>query len=127
MAKVLVFAESRDGKLKKVALECLSEGRRLAAATSGSLHALVIGGNLAGVADALKPYGADEILVVSDPRLELYAPIAYARAAQEAVTSSRAETGLPPPTALGKDLSARPARRPSTRARPHCASLGAGG
>jgi electron transfer flavoprotein alpha subunit len=123
MAKVLVLAECRDGKLKKVAFECLSEGRRLAAATKGSLHALVIGGDPSGTVEALKPYGADEILIVSDPRLALYAPIAYARAAKEAVAASGAEIVLLPASALGKDLSARLAARLDTGVASDCVAV----
>jgi len=125
MARVLVFAEARDGKLKKVAYECLSEGRRLAAATSGSVQAFAIGGDVAGVAGELKPYGADEVIIVSDPRLELYAPIAYARAAKEAVAAAGPDIVLLPASAMGKDLAARLAARLDTGVASDCVAVSA--
>ena len=44
MANVLVFAESRNGELRKVALEAVTAGRKLADASGGGeVHALLAG------------------------------------------------------------------------------------
>src|SRR5262249_56416194 len=103
MAGVLVFAEQRDERFKKPALEAISEGRRLADKTGGDLTVLLVGGDLAGLDAEPKRLGADRILLVKDPRLTLYAPEAYAKALE---TSARhadpdlllmAASPLPPP------------------------------
>jgi electron transfer flavoprotein alpha subunit len=111
MAPVLVFAESREGKLKKAAAECLSEGRRLADASKGALSALLVGAGVEALASEVKAFGADTILTVSDARLERYAPAAYARAAQAAAAEAKPDVILIPASAMGRDLSARLAAR----------------
>jgi len=126
MAKVLVFAESRDGKFKKVAFECLGEGRRLAAAGGGSLHAVVVSGDVA-FAKGAAAHGADTILTASDPRLALYAPIAYARALQAAVAEAKPDIILLPASAMGRDLSARLAARLDVGVAADCTSVSVDG
>ncbi|HET7189084.1 MAG TPA: hypothetical protein VFI52_13105, partial [Gemmatimonadaceae bacterium] len=66
MANVLVFAETRNGELRKVALETVTAGRKLADASgSGEVHALLAGGpGIGGKADQLAKYGADVVIVV---------------------------------------------------------------
>jgi len=126
MASVLVFAEQREGKLKKVAAECLSEGRRIADATSGSLICAAVGGDVAGLAVAASNYGADLTLTISDPRLALYAPAAYARAVAAAARETSADYVILPATALGKDLAARLAVRLDTGVAADCTALTVG-
>jgi electron transfer flavoprotein alpha subunit len=126
MASVLVFAEQRDGKLKKVAAEVLSEGKRLAERTSGSLSALIVGDGVGGLADGISKYGPDLTLTVSDPRLALYAPMAYARAVQAAAAEVSADIVLLPATAMGKDLSPRVCARLDTGLAPDCVAIEAG-
>jgi len=123
MASILVFAESRDGKLKKVARECLSEGRRLASASGGGAHALLIGGDVAGLAGQLAALGADSVLTASDPRLALYAPGAYVRAAEAAVRSANPDVVLIPASAMGRDLAARLAVRLDAGVAADCVSV----
>ena len=43
MANILAFAESRNGELRKVALEAVTAARKLADATGGEVHALLAG------------------------------------------------------------------------------------
>jgi len=125
VAGVLVFAEQRDGSIKKPALEAVSEGRRLADVLGGNLTALLIGG--ADVpADALAKLGADRVATVTDPRLALYVPEAYTRAAAEAVSAAGAEVVLMSATAQGKDLAPRLAARLGTGLASDCTALAAG-
>ena len=64
---VLVFAEQREGKFRKVALEAVSEGKRLADKLGGELNAAVIGSGVEGMAGSLGAYGAAKVYVVDDP------------------------------------------------------------
>ncbi|HET9481186.1 MAG TPA: electron transfer flavoprotein subunit alpha, partial [Candidatus Polarisedimenticolia bacterium] len=80
MPGVLVFAEQRDEKLKRPGLEAVSEGRRVADRTGGPLTVLMVGGSLQGLDAEAARLGADRVLMVKDPRLALYAPLAYTRA-----------------------------------------------
>ena len=123
MASVLVFAEQRDGRLRKAAAECLSEGRRVAEATSGSLAAAIVGTGVEPLGAEAARYGTDLTLTVSDPRLGLYAPAAYARALQAAVGESRADLVLLPASAMGRDLSGRLAARVDAGVAADCTSI----
>ncbi|MBI3451010.1 MAG: electron transfer flavoprotein subunit alpha/FixB family protein [Acidobacteria bacterium] len=127
MATVLVFAESRDGKLKKVAFECLGEGRRIAQASGGTVAAVVVGANASALAAELCARGADVVCTVSDPRLALYAPMAYARALREAAVAVAADIVLIPASAMGKDLAARLAARLDTAVAADCVAISEAG
>ncbi|MCF7904930.1 MAG: electron transfer flavoprotein subunit alpha, partial [Candidatus Marinimicrobia bacterium] len=72
--KLLVFAEQREGQLKSYALEAISEGRRLADATGGTLLVALIGSGISDLADQVSAYGADEVVVADDAGLKSYAP-----------------------------------------------------
>ena len=65
MPNILVFAESRNGELRKVALEAVTAGRALADALGGGeVHALLAGAPGIGARAAqLGQYGADVVLV----------------------------------------------------------------
>ncbi|HEY3174414.1 MAG TPA: electron transfer flavoprotein subunit alpha/FixB family protein [Candidatus Polarisedimenticolia bacterium] len=123
MAGVLVFAEQREGRLKKPSLEAVSEGRRLAAGLGGDLTVLLIGDDpTAGIPD-VKRLGADRILTVREPRLRLYAPEAYTRAAEEAVRKVDPDLFLMAASAMGKDLAPRVAARLRTGLASDCTGL----
>jgi electron transfer flavoprotein alpha subunit len=75
MANVLVFAESRGGELRKIALEAVTAARQLADATGGGeVHALVAGAP--GIAARVAPlgaYGADVVLVAESAEFANFA------------------------------------------------------
>jgi electron transfer flavoprotein alpha subunit len=85
MANVLVFAESRGGELRKVALEAVTAARQLADATGGGeVHALVAGApGIASKVASLGAHGADVILVAESAE--------YANFARESVAATIAE------------------------------------
>jgi electron transfer flavoprotein alpha subunit len=109
MADVLVFAERRDGEVKRPVLEVVRAARRLAGA--GKVTVLAVGGQAASVAGALAPYGADRVLAVEQADLDLYAPEPYAAALAEAARATGAALIVLAGTAMGKDLAPRAAAR----------------
>jgi electron transfer flavoprotein alpha subunit len=109
MADVLVFAERRDGEIKRPVLEAVRSARRLAGAGKVSVLAVGSGASAAGVAVA--PYGADRVLALEDAALDLYAPELYAAALAEAARSTAAGVIVLAATAMGKDLAPRAAAR----------------
>ena len=123
MAGVLVFAEQREGTLRKPGLEAVSEGRRLADQLSAELTVLLVGNDPAAGSGDVTRLGADRILTVQDPRLAFYAPGAFARAAVEAVRNSDPDLFLMAASALGKDLSARTAARLKTGLAADCTMI----
>ena len=112
MPNILVFAESRNGELRKVALEVVTAGRALADALGGGeVHALLTGApGIAGKAAQLGQYGADAVLVCEHPGFAK-----YAREATAATLAARAKSGyravLLPFSAQGRDLGPRVAAK----------------
>jgi electron transfer flavoprotein alpha subunit len=47
-ARILVFVERREGRIKRPSLEAVSASRRLADANGGAVDALVLGAGAAG-------------------------------------------------------------------------------
>jgi electron transfer flavoprotein alpha subunit len=112
MAAILTLAEHRDGKLRRPALEAVSEARRLAdAGAGGSVATLALGPGAAALAAELGAYGADVVYVCEDAAFASYATEAYARALVQACAAAQATCVLVPFTSLGKDLAPRVAAR----------------
>ncbi len=110
MANVLAVLEQRGGVLKQVALEVLTAARQLAAASGGSVDALVLGPTGMDVSE-LGKFGADQILLGEGDGLSLYQPDSYAAATVEQAQSGDYGAVLMAATAMGKDLGPRVASR----------------
>lgn len=104
---VMVIAEQRDGEIRKISYEIVSEGRRLADALGQELAVLLLGSNIKDKAATLGHYGADKVLVADDPRLEKYTTDAYVSVIAELVKANDPVILLLGASAQGKDLSAR--------------------
>lgn len=109
--KVAIVAETKGGTVRKIALEMLTEARRLASEAGGTVGAIVIGPASAGEAERLAQHGADRVVHVTGAALESYAPEAYAEAVKSAVAALSPEALFFGATAQGRDLSARAAAR----------------
>jgi len=108
MAKgVMIIAEQRDGEIRKISYEMVSEGRRLADALGQELSALLLGYNIKDKASVLGHYGAEKVLVADDPRLEKYTTDAYVSVISELVKTNDPAILLLGASFQGKDLSAR--------------------
>jgi electron transfer flavoprotein alpha subunit len=104
---IMTIAEQRDGDLRKISFEIVSEGRRLADALGQGLTAILLGSNIKDKALQLGHYGADKILVADDPRLETYTTDAYASVIAELVKASDPAILLIGASFQGKDLAGR--------------------
>ncbi len=102
--KILVFAEQRDGKLKKASLEAMSVGRELADATGGEAAAVVVGQGISGLAAELGKVGADKVFVGDDALFAAYSNDAFGLAVGKAAQAYGADGILFSATAMGKDL-----------------------
>jgi electron transfer flavoprotein alpha subunit len=113
MATTFAFAESRDGALRKVALETVTAARRAADASGGGeVHALLIGGlGIAAKAEELGRYGADVVFAVEDAALTLYSPEVFSATAAERLRGGSYRAAFFPASAQGRDLSPRVAAR----------------
>ena len=113
MANVLVFAETRNGELRKVALESVTAARKLADASGGGeVHALLAGApGVASKAEQLGKYGADVVIVVESADFAQ-----FARESLAATLADRARSGAYRAVVLGfsaqgRDLGPRVAAR----------------
>ena len=113
MASVLAFAESRNGELRKVALETVTAARQAADASGGGeVHAMLLGGpGIAARAEALGRYGADVVIVVEEPALERYNPEVFAATVAERLRLGSYRAGFFPASAQGRDLAPRVAAK----------------
>lgn len=108
---VLVIAEQRDGKLKKVSFEMLREGQRLAEKIGGVVEAVVLGHGVTELAGPLAQYGATKVYVADDPALARFSPDGYAGLLADLAKRIEPAVILAPATAQGKDLAPRVAAK----------------
>ena len=120
---ILVFAEQRDGNIKKVAYEMLRAGADLAAALGGTVEAVLLGSGLDGLCDALAQYGAAKVYVADDPDLATYASEAYTGTLANLIDSVAPSIVLVGATAMGKDLAPRLAARLGVGLATDCTAL----
>lgn len=108
---VLVFAEQRNGSLKKVAFEMLGVGKQLAAGLGGSVEAVVVGSGVGDMPAVLAQYGAAKVYVADDPALALYSAEGYAGTVAGLIAKIQPAVVLLGATFMGKDLGPRLAAR----------------
>jgi len=100
---VWVFAEQRDGRLKGVAYELLSQGRKLADKLETELCAVCIGHNVEG-AEQLVAYGADKVYLADDPALADHQEDFYTGVLVDLIRKHRPEILLAGATAMGRSF-----------------------
>ena len=120
---VWVFAEQREGELQKVSLELLGEGRRQADKLGVKLTALLLGDNVAHLADELAKLGADEVLVAEDKNLAHYTTDAYTKVICDLANERKPGILFVGATFIGRDLGPRVAARLNTGLTADCTSI----
>ena len=104
---ILVFAEQRDGRLKKAAFEAVSEGRRLADQLGSELHVALLGSDIGGLAGDLEGWGADQLHTADHPDLLYYSGEGYSKVLWDMISQISPAVFLLPATAMGKDVAPR--------------------
>lgn len=120
---VYVFAEQREGKIQNVALELLGKARDLADALNEKVCAVVLGSGIKELAQTLIAHGADEVLLVDDPDLDVYTTEPYAQAIKAIVDAKKPGILLLGATTIGRDLGPRLAARLQTGLTADCTEL----
>ncbi len=106
---ILVFAEQRDGTIKRVVLEALGEARRLM--EGSSVAAVLIGDQVSSGAKTLAEAGADTVYLADDPSFRFYSSDRYAAVVSDMALKLNATLILMGATAMGKDLGPKVAAR----------------
>lgn len=112
MSKVFAFAESREGELRKIALEAVTAARAVADKTGGSVDAFLAGApGIESKASELAKYGADTVVTVEHAGFEKYNAEALASVVAERIKSGGYKLAVFPTSALGSDLAPRVAAK----------------
>jgi electron transfer flavoprotein alpha subunit len=108
MANIFAYAESRNGELRKVALEAVTAARKLADATGGEVHALLVGATgVSSKAEELGRHGADVVMVCENDGFARYNPEAIASLAADRIKAGGYRAAIFTTSAEGRDLSPR--------------------
>jgi electron transfer flavoprotein alpha subunit len=126
MAKgIWVFAEVKDGNIRKITFELLSQGRKIAGKTGEELVAVLLGSGVEKLTDRLAEY-ADRVFWVDDPALARYTTDAYATVLTNLLKEHQPSIFLCGSTVTGKDLSPRIATRLQTGLATDCTGISVG-
>mgnify|MGYP001107970994 FL=1 len=120
---VYVFAQQVDNEISGIAYELLGKGKELAASLETEVVAVLIGYQVKDLADKLAEYGADKVIVVDDPELEVYRTEPYAHALASVINQYKPEIVLVGATAIGRDLGPTVSARVATGLTADCTVL----
>ncbi len=120
---VMVVAEQRDGKLRKITLELLGIGKQLAGELGGGLSACLIGKGVEGLAAELGKFGAEKVMLCEADALGAYSPDGFASAVAAAAKSADPALILFGSSAQGKDLAPRAAAKIGTGLASDCVEV----
>ena len=107
MNNIIVYCETDNGKLCDVSLELMTKARDLAAALSCDIEALLIGHNVASLANELYQYGAKVVHLADDPKLEFFRTLPYAAITIALFRQEQPQIALFGATSVGRDLAPR--------------------
>ncbi len=112
MAKgIWIFIEQRNNQIRKVSMELLSQGRKLADQAGEQLVAVILGQGIGGLAGEVAAYGADKVILVEDAKLAEYTTGSFTSVLNKLIRQEEPQAILIGNTAIGKDLAPRLAAR----------------
>ena len=103
MDKVLVFIEAKGDEIRKVSLELLSEGAKLAGTGRFSVEALFLG-KLPEVVKEKSLQYAEKLVHITDPALDNYTAEGYTHAVTRYAREANAQMILAGATQIGRDF-----------------------
>lgn len=104
---IWVFAEQQHGKLNGTVLELLAKAQELKEHTGEEISAVLLGKDVAGLADTLFAYGADNVILVENDALAEYSARPYEAALTQVAEKYKPSILLYGATSLGRDLAPR--------------------
>jgi len=120
---VLIFCETKEGKLAAIATELLGCGRKLADDLGQELSAVLVGSGVSEPAKEAIACGADKVYVADDPQLKDYQSDSYVSAMEKVVGQATPQILLMGQTSIGRDLAPALAFRLKTAAALGCLEL----
>ncbi len=119
---VMIFAEQREGKTVSVSFELLGAGRRLADELGTQLLAVLFGAG-EGEARELVRWGADKVLLCSDPSLEKFNDDSYSEILAKIIHEYKPSIVLAGATPIGRSFIPRVAAKVKTGLTADCTVL----
>jgi len=120
--EIWVFAEQREGKVRKVTFELLSAGAEFSKKSNQALGAVLLGYGLQEAVKSLTPF-ADKIYLMDDPALTSYTSDAYLINMAPLIKEHQPSVLLGGTTSTGKDLFPRLSMHLQTGYAPDCTDL----
>jgi len=120
---VWVFGETHEGKLANVAMELISEGRKLADQLGEELCAVLIGKNVEGLAKDCYAYGADKVYLIEGDVFEKYQTETFTKAYTNLINEYKPSICIFGASTQGRDLAPRIAVRVGTGLTADCTEL----
>jgi electron transfer flavoprotein alpha subunit len=102
--KILVITEQRQGKWNNTSFETLVAAQQIAAATSSTLSAVVIGKGVVALAEELAAKNVAEVLLVEHDLLEAYTADGYCVALSQVIGAAKPDLVLFPHTYQVRDF-----------------------
>jgi electron transfer flavoprotein alpha subunit len=111
MPNIAVFIEQRDGKIKKVAWQMISEARRIVDSAGGEVWGVHLHTAACDAAAEAGKHGAHKLFTATDEQFKLYNSEAYTTGLATFCEAQKPDLLLMGSTAMGKDLAPRLAAR----------------
>jgi electron transfer flavoprotein alpha subunit len=120
---IFVFAEQRDRKVQKVALELIGKGKQLAKDLDTTVTAVLLGHDMMDEAKRLCYAGADNVIYVDDAMLDVYMTEPYVYTMNKIIEDKKPEIVIYGATAIGRDMAPRVSARVHTGLTADCTGL----
>ena len=120
---IYVVVEQVDGVVQKVGIELIGIANELAKDLGQKVVAVLLGDDVKKLAGDLISHGAEEVIVVDDPMLKVYATEPYTKALNAIIEEKKPEIVLFGATSIGRDLAPRVSARVHTGLTADCTKL----
>lgn len=120
---VFVFVQQVDNVITPVSFELIGKGKELANDLDTEVTAVVLGSKIDAMGKELARHGADRVIMVDDPALEVYTTEPYVHAFTEIINKYKPEVVLFGATAIGRDMAPRVSARVHTGLTADCTKL----
>jgi len=120
---VWVFAEQKNKQIAPVVLELLGKGKELAEKRECLLTAVLLGDEVAALADELIAFGADQVIVANHPKLKDFIDTTYTEAFYQLAEKYKPEIILSGASVMGRSFIPRVAIKLHTGLTADCTGL----
>ncbi len=122
---ILTWAEITNGKVSRPSLELLTPARKLAdeLGDDTKITTVLIGKNVAPMADTLFEHGTDEVILVEDARLEEYLVLPFSEIIRQIIVERKPEIAIFAATTAGRELAPRIAVKTHSGVTADCTAL----